>query len=42
MEDDRVSNKILLVARNNKSQRMKNKTEAPAGKLMKNEVPEKL
>jgi len=53
MEDDEVSYKKLLVARSYKEhkiimegcdvyQRMKNRTEVLAGKLMTNEVSEKL
>ena len=49
MEDDGVGNKELLVARSNKDvgkyvdmyQRMKNRTEVLAGKLMVNEILEK-
>ena len=46
MENDRVSNEKLLVARGNKGcdiyQRMKNRIEIPAGKLKLSEVLEKL
>jgi len=52
MEDNRVGDKELLVARSNKNirkyingydmcQRIKNRTEAPVGKLMANEVLKK-
>jgi len=47
VENDRISDKELLVARSNKKckeiyQRMKNRTEVPAEKLKLSKIPEKL